>query len=55
MTRIPRRSRVALLGVAVLAVGCAGPYDKPSTSTYILGAIFILIGIVLAYELIVSS
>ena len=55
MRRIALRSRMGLLGAAVLAAGCAGPYDKPTTSTYIIGGIFVLLGLVLAYELIVSN
>jgi hypothetical protein len=37
------------LGLAGLAAGCAGPYDNPSTSTYVIGALFILVGLALGY------
>ena len=37
-----------------LVAGCAGPYDDPSTSTYVLGTIFVIIGIALGAALIMS-
>ena len=40
---------------AVLIAGCAGPYDDPTTSTYVIGAIFIIIGLALGYAVVTGS
>ena len=37
-----------------LFAGCAGPYDDPTTSTYVLGAIFVIIGVAVGVALIIS-
>lgn len=55
MKRAARGIRVGLPGLASLAAGCAGHYDEPSTGAYILGGLFILIGVILAYELMRNS
>jgi hypothetical protein len=49
--RIARRVTPALLA---LMAGCAGPYDDPGTSTYVVGTIFLILGIVAGVALIMS-
>ena len=51
MKRLARR--VGPLALALLA-GCAGPYDEPTTSTYVLGTIFVIIGIALGVAVVMS-
>ena len=51
MKRFARRVTPALLA---LIAGCAGPYDDPSTSTYVVGAIFLILGIIAGVALIMS-
>jgi hypothetical protein len=54
MKRALKRWRLAAGASAVLAAGCAGPYDDPTTSTYILGTIFIIIGVAAGVMLIMD-
>ena len=51
MKKFAKRWAPALLA---LSAGCAGPYDDPGTSTYVVGAIFLIIGIIAGVALIMS-
>ena len=50
MKRLVRRAAASL----ILLAGCAGPYDEPTSSTYILGTIFVVIGVIAGVALIMS-
>jgi hypothetical protein len=50
---VKRLKRIAPAALAFMA-GCAGPYDDPSTTTYVLGAIFVIIGIALGVALVMG-
>ena len=54
MKSIPHRLRRAAAASMALFAGCAGPYDEPTTSTYVLGTIFVIIGVALGVALIIS-
>lgn len=51
MKRFARRWAPSLLA---LSAGCAGPYDEPGTSTYIVGTIFLILGVIAGAALIMS-
>ena len=53
-TRAARGMRSALAALVALAAGCAHAYEDPSTSTYIIGGIFLLIGILVGVAVIMS-
>jgi hypothetical protein len=50
-TRAARGLRTA---VPALAAGCAHSYEDPTTTTYIVGAIFVLIGVALGVAIIIG-
>ena len=53
-TRAARRFRTALPALLALAGGCAHHHEDPTTSTYVWGTIFLLIGVALGIAVIMS-
>ncbi|HEU4338630.1 MAG TPA: hypothetical protein VFS19_01060 [Planctomycetota bacterium] len=42
------------MGAVLATAGCAGPYEEPGSTAYVLGTIMIIIGVALGIALILS-
>lgn len=54
MKRTSSRFRGVLMGAVLATAGCAGPYEEPGSTAYVLGTIMIIIGVALGIALILS-
>ncbi|HZN61578.1 MAG TPA: hypothetical protein VFC90_04150 [Planctomycetota bacterium] len=54
MKRFAAKGRFGAASAAVLAAGCASYDDMGSTSSYVIGALFVIVGLALAAALVIS-